>query len=102
MLEFDPALEGGRGYARAVELLCSGAALAAMERIIDAQGRRQNQPSLGRHRFDVVAPAPGSVRQIDCERIARIARLAGAPMDEGAGIDLFCKVGAQVGAGEVL
>ena len=102
MLEFDPALGGGRGYARALELLASGAALAAMARIIDAQGRRQVQPMVGPHRFDVVASGPGVVRQIDCERIARIARLAGAPMDEGAGIDLFCKVGAPVSTGEPL
>jgi thymidine phosphorylase len=102
MLEFDPPLEGGRGYARALELLASGAALAAMDRMIDAQGRRGEQPALGTHRFDVVAPDQGVVRQIDCERIARIARLAGAPMDEGAGIDLFCKVGAPVRAGATL
>ena len=102
MLEFDPALEGGRGYARALELLASGAALAAMERLIDAQGRRAEPPTLGGRRFDVVAPEQGMVRQIDCERIARIARLAGAPMDEGAGIDLMCKVGARVRAGETL
>jgi thymidine phosphorylase len=102
MLEFDPALEGGRGYARALELLASGAALATMERIIEAQGRRPEPPTLGSHHFDVVAPEPGTVRQIDCERIARIARLAGAPMDEGAGIELFCKVGAHVRPGEAL
>jgi thymidine phosphorylase len=102
MLEFDPALEGGRGYARALELLASGAALAAMERIIDAQGRRTERPALGTHRADISAERSGTVRQIDCERIARIARLAGAPMDEGAGIDLFCKVGSRVNAGEAM
>nr|WP_166175909.1 thymidine phosphorylase family protein [Altererythrobacter segetis] len=102
MLEFDPALEGGRGYARALELLASGAALAAMERIIAAQGRRAVQPQLGSRHIDIVAAEAGTVRQIDCERIARIARLAGAPMDEGAGIDLFCKVGAHVRKGEAL
>jgi thymidine phosphorylase len=102
MLEFDPALEGGRGYARALELLASGAALSAMDRIIDAQGRRMKPPVLGTHRFDVAAAGQGTVRQIDCERVARIARLAGAPMDEGAGIDLFRKVGANVRAGEPL
>jgi thymidine phosphorylase len=102
MLEFDPALEGGRGYARALELLASGAALAAMERIIAEQGRRLEQPTLGSQRFDIVAPNQGTVGQIDCERIARVARLAGAPMDEGAGIELFCKVGAHIRAGETL
>jgi thymidine phosphorylase len=102
VLEFDPALEGGRGYARALELLASGAALTTMERMIEAQGRRTEQPQVGRRRFDVAAPKAGTIRQIDCERIARIARLAGAPMDEGAGIDLFCKVGSHVRSGETL
>lgn len=102
MLEFDPALEGGRGYARALELLASGAALAAMERIIDAQGRRSEPPVLGAHRIDIPAPRSGTIRAIDCERMARIARLAGAPMDEGAGIDLAHKTGGQVRVGEAL
>lgn len=102
ILEFDPALEGGRGYARALELLASGAALAAMERIIDAQGRRLEPPPLGAQRFDVKASTSGRVAAIDCERIARIARLAGAPMDKGAGIDLLRKVDAEVRTGDVL
>jgi len=38
MLEFDPALRGGEGMARAQELLRSGAALAAMQRIMALQG----------------------------------------------------------------
>jgi len=102
MIEFDPALEGGKGYARALELLASGAALEAMERMIAAQGRRTDEPQLGIYRFDVKATRAGTVAQIDCERIARIARLAGAPMDEGAGIDLMRKVGARVLPGDVL
>jgi len=102
VLEFDPALEGGRGYARALELLASGAALAAMERLIDAQGRRTVPPDLGAYSADVTAASSGSVTAIDCERIARIARLAGAPMDKGAGIDLLHKVGSAVHGGEAL
>ncbi len=102
MLEFDPSLEGGKGFAKAAELLSSGAALAAMERLIKAQGRREEPPRLGIHQFEVTSSKSGSVVQIDCQRIARIARLAGAPIDEGAGIDLLRKVGAQLRAGDVL
>ena len=39
---------------------------------------------------------------IDCHLIARIARLAGAPMDKGAGIDLLRKVGDPVSRGDPL
>lgn len=102
VLDFDPALEGGRGFARASELLASGKALATMERLIDAQGRNPVKPTLGEHHLDVIAPGSGRVTAIDCERIARIARSAGAPLDKGAGIDLLHKVGSPVRQGEVL
>jgi thymidine phosphorylase len=102
VLEFDPDLEGGAGLARARVLLESGAALAAMERIIDAQGRRAVAPELGALEYDVRADQRGSVAAIDCHLIARIARAAGAPMDKGAGIDLLRKVGDRVLQGDVL
>ena len=47
-------------------------------------------------------PADGIFAAIDCPLIARIARLAGAPMDKGAGIDLLHKVGERVRAGDPL
>ena len=39
---------------------------------------------------------------IDNLRLARIARLAGAPQVPGAGVDLLCKVGDVVAAGDLL
>lgn len=99
VLEFDPRLRGGAGRSRAQEILDSGAALSAMERIIDAQGRAA--PACpGNLIADVIAPASGVVTTMDCFRIARIARLAGAPTDKGGGIDLFKKVGEAVKKGE--
>ncbi|MGY6551110.1 MAG: thymidine phosphorylase family protein [Erythrobacter sp.] len=102
MLDFDPAIEGGRGYARALELLASGAALAAMERLIDAQGRAPQRLLPGHLRHEVRALRTGRIDAIDCERIARIARQAGAPMDKGAGVDLMFKTGAEVRSGDAL
>jgi len=102
VLDFDPALEGGKGYARALELLASGAALAAMERLIEAQGRQTRKFEPGAHQFEITASSAGTIHAIDCHLIARIARLAGAPMDKGAGIDLLYKVGEQVRKGEAL
>ena len=102
MLEFDPALRGGAGHARACELLESGQALSAMERIIDGQGRNETSYPLGALISEVPSPADGRIGAIDCQRISRIARLAGAPMDKGAGIDLLKKVGDRVGQGEAL
>ncbi|MCZ8370802.1 MAG: thymidine phosphorylase family protein [Porphyrobacter sp.] len=102
VLDFDPAIEGGKGYARALELLASGAALAAMERIIAAQGACEQQLVPGPLWYEVKAARAGRTTAIDCERIARVARQAGAPMDKAAGIDLLVKVGGIVRAGDVL
>ncbi len=102
VLEFDPDLRGGAGRARAQALLDSGAALAAMERIVEAQGAAPQQYALGAITADVQAARSGVVSAMDCHRLGRVARLAGAPMDKGAGIDLFKKIGEPVVKGEPL
>jgi len=102
LLEADPALRGGSGYARAQELLHSGEALACMNRIIDAQGRKTEAYCTGELTYDVLSPQKGTVVEIDCFRINRITRLAGAPMDKGAGIDLYKKIGDTVEQGEAI
>jgi len=102
VLEFDPALRGGRGIVRARELLESGAALAKMRRVMAAQGPAPEATHAAALTRDVLAPRAGVVTAIDCLRLARIARLAGAPMDKGAGVDLFKKIGDPVQQGEPL
>jgi len=102
VLEFDPALRGGRGVARARELLESGAALAKMRRLMAAQGPAPEAIQLAPLTHDVPASRDGVVTAIDCLRLARIARLAGAPIDKGAGVDLFKKIGEPVSRGEPL
>ena len=102
IIDFDPALRGGRGSERAAELLRSGAALATMERIIDAQGRVDVPVPVGPLVEEVRARRAGVVESIDCYRIARIARMAGAPLDRGAGVDLRAKIGTAVRAGDPL
>jgi thymidine phosphorylase len=42
------------------------------------------------------------VTAIDNLQMARIARMAGAPMDKGAGVDLMKKLGEEVVAGDIL
>lgn len=102
VLEFDPALRGGQGIVRARELLHSGAALAKMRRLMAAQGAPPQQVTLGILTHDMAAAHDGVVSAIDCLRLARIARLAGAPMDKGAGVDLFKRIGDPVQQGEPL
>jgi thymidine phosphorylase len=102
VLEFDPELRGGTGYSRARELLESGAALRQMQRIIDAQGPSPCRNDLGTMTTDILAPADGVVNSIDCLRLNRLARTAGAPLDKGAGIRIFKKIGDRVEQGEPL
>ncbi len=102
LLEYDPELRGGAGYARARELLDSGAALKQMQKIIDAQGPSIYRADLGPLTADVHASNDGVVSSIDCLRLNRLARTAGAPIDKGAGVKMFKKIGDRVEKGEPL
>jgi thymidine phosphorylase len=105
MIESDPDVRGGDGFAIARDILDSGRALAKMDAIIAAQGSHgfdHNHADLGSITFDVWAPRAGVVAGIDNFQIARIARLAGAPKVQGAGVELFRKLGETVAAGDPL
>ncbi|MDP1651041.1 MAG: thymidine phosphorylase family protein [Rubrivivax sp.] len=101
VIEFDPDVRGGDGYRIARDILDSGRALAQMNAIIDAQGRRV-PPEPGALVFDVPAPRGGVVVAIDNLRLARIARLTGAPQVPGAGVDLRVRLGDAVQEGQPL
>jgi thymidine phosphorylase len=102
VLENDPDLRGGSGEARARDLLESGAAGRKFEEICAAQGPSPIDERLGQHIAEVAAPGDGRISAIDCHRIAVVARMAGAPTDPGAGIELLHKIGAEVRKGEPL
>ena len=101
ILEFDPKLRGGQGYAVAKEILNSGRALEAINKTIYAQGKAP-QPQLGHLTRDIVATTGGVVESINNERINKIGILSGAGQYPGAGLDLLKKVGDRVEQGEVL
>jgi thymidine phosphorylase len=105
VLEFDLDVRGGAGFGIARDILDSGRALAKMEAIIDAQGRRPfdpERPGLATRTFEVTADRDGVVASIDNLRLSRLARLSGAPKIQGAGVDLFRKLGDPVARGEPL
>ena len=102
VIEFDPDVRGGEGFAIARDILDSGRALHKMNEIIEAQGRRAEAPTLGRLSMEVGAERDGVVVGIDNLQLARIARLAGAPRVKGAGVDLFHSIGDRVRRGEPL
>ncbi len=105
MLEFDPDVRGGDGFAIARDILDSGRALQKMQDIIGAQGARPfdpENPALASLCFEIAATASGTVIGIDNLQLARIARQAGAPRAAGAGVDLLAKLGDTVAAGDLL
>jgi thymidine phosphorylase len=105
LIEFDPDVRGGDGFAIARDILDSGRALTKMNAIIQAQGGKafdHHHPQLGTLTFELRAPVAGVVCGIDNLQLARIARLAGAPKVKNAGVDLCAKLGDQVQAGDLL
>lgn len=93
------SLRKGRKIARS--LLENGEALQMMKDIIKAQGKVK-KPFLGKYNHIVKSSKSGKVKRIDNKRIARIARISGAPKDKGAGILLNKKIGDVVKRGEIL
>jgi thymidine phosphorylase len=105
LIEFDPDVRGGDGFAIARDILDSGRALTKMNAIIQAQGGKafdHQHPQLGTLTFELRAPQAGVVCGIDNLQLARIARLAGAPKVKGAGVDLCAKLGHEVQTGDLL
>jgi thymidine phosphorylase len=101
LLEFGGATPVGGGLARAREVLASGQAWRKFQEICEAQGGLRTPPQAP-HRFDVVAAHSGAVVSIDNRRLARIAKLAGAPQAPAAGVDLQVRCGEFVERGQPL
>ncbi len=89
------------GHKIAVEMLKSGRAYEKMQEIIRYQGR-QSEMTVGTFTYIVHADKNGKVKKIDNSRVAKLAKIAGAPDDKGAGVYLEKKVGAAVKKGEKL
>jgi len=82
-------------------LLADGRAWRKFQAICAAQGGMR-EPPIARHLRPVLTERRGVVRAIDNRRLARVAKLAGAPQDPAAGVVLHAKVGAAVDAGAPL
>ena len=84
---------------RATDILKSGEALLKLQEIIKAQGGKPKRPediSLGKYTYTVKAKKVGKITHISNKEIARIAFIAGAPQDKGAGVYLHVHKGAKV------
>ncbi len=102
IIEFDPDVRGGQGYNIARDILESGRACAKMNNIIKAQGEKEIDLEPGKLCYQICADRDGVVSNIDNFQTAKIARMAGAPMEKRAGVDLLKKMGDKVSKGEPL
>ena len=101
LLDLAPGAEPGRGRSAAVAILDSGAALRKFLAICSAQGGF-TEPTLAAHTRPVLASRDGLLRDVDNRRLAKIAKLAGAPVSLTAGIDCRLRIGHSIRAGEPL
>lgn len=101
VLELAGAAESGCGIARVTRVLDDGSAERKLEAICKAQGGMR-EPAVSTLIHVVTATRAGHITGIDNRRLARLAKLAGAPRAPGAGVELHAKVGATVDRGAPL
>jgi len=100
-LELGGAAQSGAGYRIALAALADGRAWQKFERICEAQGGMRTPPSAA-HTRPLSAQRSGRVARIENRKIARLAKLAGAPQAKAAGIHMHVTLGARVEKGEPL
>ena len=101
LLELGGAAAVGAGEALARAILDDGRAERKFEAICEAQGGRRTPPTAAFSR-PVPARKDGQVTRIDNRRLARVAKLAGAPQDPEAGLELAVRLGDTVRRGDPL
>jgi thymidine phosphorylase len=101
LLELGGAAPAGAGAQLARSTLEAGAAWNKFQRICEAQGGMR-VPPVALHRHTVVAGRAGLVASIDNRRLAKLAKLAGAPDDKAAGLELHVRLSSRVGKGDPL
>ncbi len=101
ILEFSPDVAEGQGSIIAREILENGRAWKKFQAICDAQGGMRDIP-VSQHKHTIQAKHAGTVMVIDNRKIAKIAKLAGAPYEKAAGVDLHVKLGERLEKGRPL
>lgn len=101
LLETGGAARPGAGSDLARAVLADGRAWAKFAAICKAQGGLREPPEAVQS-YEVTSPAAGRVAAIDNRKLARLAKLAGAPGNLAAGLTLAVRVGDTVVKGQPL
>lgn len=91
----------GCGMNLAASVLDSGAAWQKFQAICHAQGGLREPPEAPL-KHAVVSSQTGVIIRVDNRRLAKLAKLAGAPASPAAGIRLCCTTGQQITTGQPL
>jgi thymidine phosphorylase len=101
LLELAGKAEAGHGQHLAEETLANSQAWKKFQAICEAQGGMRIPPRASYHQ-PLVAPRAGRIKAIDNRKIARLAKLAGAPEAKASGVALDVQLGSVVAAGQPL
>ncbi|QYA26970.1 thymidine phosphorylase family protein [Gramella sp. MT6] len=101
LIELSGKVKLGEGSSIALEILDSGKAYQKFKAICLSQGRF-TEPVLAKFSHEVYSEAEGTLIRIDNRKIAKLAKLSGAPEFNGAGILLNVHVGNTITKGQLL
>ncbi len=101
LLELSGKVRKGKGKEVAAQILHSGKAYEKFMRIVEKQGGMK-ELAPARYTYEVINLIDGEVRSIHNQKIAQVAKLAGAPHDPRAGVYLYAKLGDRVQQGGAL
>lgn len=101
LLELTASAKPGTGEAAATAILECGGAWRKFQAICEAQGGMR-VPGRARHTHGITAASAGWIKSIDNRLLSRAAKVAGAPDDKTAGLELHVRLGEPVQRGQPL
>jgi thymidine phosphorylase len=101
LLELGGKAALGEGQLLAATVLDSGRAMTKFQGICEAQGGMR-EPKVAAHRHAIKAHNAGRAVAVDNRRLARVAKLAGAPDAKVAGVEVHVSLGDEVDRGQPL
>ena len=101
LIELSGKVEKGKGLETAHQILTSGQAHKKFLAICNAQGRF-SKPVLAPYKTEIRAENSGVLKRIDNRKIAKLAKLSGAPQSKSAGILLNVHLNEKIEIDQLL
>lgn len=101
IIEFSDEVKKGNGIKIATEILDSGKAWEKFQAICAAQGGMRKIPK-AKYKHIIKSAKAGKMQKINNRQISLVAKLAGAPRDKTAGVDLHVRIGDKIKKGQPL